>query len=86
MEKSGKILTACEYHTMVKEQGEKTLDLNDTERNKVEVQQEISELQTEHDEVKQKIKVITEKYQKTVSNSEYKALEESPRWASVGKI
>jgi len=35
--KTSKILTACEYHVMRKENGEKALDLSDTKRNKEEI-------------------------------------------------
>ena len=44
LDQMDKTLTACEYHTMVKEQAEKKLDLNDTERNRNEVKEEISSL------------------------------------------
>jgi len=40
----GKILTACEYHTMRKEFGEKKLDQTDTERNKNEISEEVGQL------------------------------------------
>jgi chromosome segregation ATPase len=37
LQKTSKILTACEYYVMRKENGEKTLDLSDTKRNKDEI-------------------------------------------------
>ena len=54
LEDYGRILVASEYHTMRKEQGEKQLDLTDTDRNKIEIEAEL-------DILGEKQKVVQEK-------------------------